>query len=124
MSAGRVYLAPEDRHLGVDPGGRVLLSSEPPIGQFRPAADHLFASLARSLLPALGVILTGMGQDGTSGLRELRAAGGTIVAQDEATSVVFGMPGAAIGAGLVDEVLPDDQIGPAITRIVERSWQN
>jgi two-component system chemotaxis response regulator CheB len=63
---------------------------------------------------ALGIILTGMGRDGVEGLRALRGAGGRVIAQDEATSIVFGMPGATVAAGLADDVLPLDAIGPRL----------
>jgi two-component system chemotaxis response regulator CheB len=102
-----VYVAPDDRHLGVAGRGRVLLSGGPPIEGFRPSGTFLFESVAHAFGAAsVHVILTGMGQDGVVGLRAARAAGAKVIAQDEASSVVFGMPGAAIGAGLVDLVMP------------------
>ena len=102
-----VYVAPSGFHLGVCKRGRVLLSEESPIGGFRPSGTFLFDSVASVFgQSAVCVIMTGMGQDGVAGLAAVREAGGRIVAQDEASSVVFGMPGAAIEAGLVDVVLP------------------
>jgi two-component system chemotaxis response regulator CheB len=102
-----VYLAPDERHLGVSNWGAVTLVEAPPISGFRPSGTFLFESVARAFgASALAVILTGMGTDGVEGLRALRQAGGRIIAQDEKTSVVFGMPGAAIVAGLADAVLP------------------
>jgi two-component system chemotaxis response regulator CheB len=102
-----VYIAPDDRHLGVVGRSRILLSDAAPIGGFRPSATFLFESVAKAFGPASAhVILTGMGQDGLPGLRQAHAAGARVVAQDEATSVVFGMPGAAVEAGVADRVVP------------------
>ncbi|NTX02729.1 chemotaxis-specific protein-glutamate methyltransferase CheB [Myxococcus sp. CA040A] len=102
---GHVYLAPDDRHLGVQ-DGRAQVSKAAPVNGFRPSATWLFRSVARAHGPeALAVILTGMGQDGLEGTRELREAGGRVLAQDEESSVVFGMPGVVVSAGLADEVV-------------------
>ena len=102
-----VYLAPEGRHLGVADRTMVSLSSAPPVSGFRPSATVLFESVARAFGAAtVAAILTGMGEDGVAGLRAVKQAGGRVVAQDKETSVVFGMPGAAIAAGLADRVLP------------------
>jgi len=106
-----VYLAPDGGHLGVSAGRRATLGRSGPVDGFCPSATPLFESVARSYGPsAVGVILTGMGRDGVRGLHALRRAGGRIIAQDESTSVVFGMPGAAIDAGLADAVLPVEAI--------------
>ena len=106
LAASTVYVAPDDRHLGVAAGHRVLLSSAAPVGGFRPSATFLFESVAKAFgSAALGVILTGMGSDGVDGLRCIQAARGTVVAQDESSSVVFGMPRAAIEAGVVNRTL-------------------
>jgi len=114
-----VYLAPDDRHLGVKAPGLIELSAAPTVNGFRPSGTHLFESTARLYGPALAaVILTGMGRDGVEGLKAVRAAGGTILAQDEASSVVFGMPGEAISAGLVDGVLGAVQIGARLAELV------
>jgi len=102
-----IYVAPDDRHLGVTGRSRIALSATPPIGGFRPSATHLFESVAKAFGAASAhVILTGMGQDGLPGLRQAHAAGARVIAQDEATSVVFGMPGAAVEAGVADRVVP------------------
>ncbi|MFY2560221.1 chemotaxis-specific protein-glutamate methyltransferase CheB [Corallococcus terminator] len=102
---GHVYLAPDDRHLGVQ-DGRAQVSKAAPVNGFRPSATWLFRSVARAHgSEALAVILTGMGQDGLEGARELREAGGRVLAQDEESSVVFGMPGVVVNAGLADEVV-------------------
>ncbi len=107
LSPGRVYIAPEDNHLEVTREGRVVYSRRPAVSGFRPSGTVLFDSMARSYGASLvGVILTGMGRDGVDGLRTVRAAGGLVIAQDEATSIVWGMNGAAVLEGLVDVVLP------------------
>jgi two-component system chemotaxis response regulator CheB len=88
----------------------------------RPAVDALFASTGEVYGGAvLAVILTGMGQDGLHGAEILRAQGANILAQDEASSVVWGMPGAVVSAGLADRVLPLDQVVPQILRIAARN---
>ncbi len=104
---GAVYIAPDDRHLGLRASDRVELSSAAPVGGFRPSGTFLF----RSALNVFGsnvaaAVLTGMGQDGLDGLREVHEAGGWVMAQDEATCVVYGMPAVAVAAGIADEVLP------------------
>jgi len=116
---GEVLIAPDDRHLGLARDGTLEITNEPPVLGFRPSGNYLFSAAARALGPAAcAVVLTGMGTDGVEGLRELRAAGGQVVAQDEASSVVFGMPGAAVAAGLADEVLPLSEIAGWLTRAV------
>ncbi|MBI2840452.1 MAG: chemotaxis-specific protein-glutamate methyltransferase CheB [Acidobacteria bacterium] len=117
LSPSTVYLAPDDRHLGVSSGGSIQLSSAPPIGGFRPSGTFLFESVARGYGgAAIGLVLTGMGQDGVQGLQAIRDVGGTVIAQDENSSVVFGMPGAAIAAGCVDWILP---LSAVALRLVE-----
>ncbi len=118
LQAGVVYVAPEQQHLGVRGGGEVLLADTEVIGGFRPSATYLFESVGRLFRRnSLGVILTGMGNDGLAGLTTLKSCGGYIIAQDQDTSVVFGMPGEASKAGIVDAQLPLDQIGREIMRI-------
>jgi two-component system chemotaxis response regulator CheB len=110
VEAGVAYVAPDGAHLGVHQGA-ITLSHAEPIEGFRPSATATFRSVATAYGPAaLGVVLTGMGSDGTPGLRDLAAAGGHVIAQDEATSVVHGMPGSAIAAGVANEILPVDAI--------------
>jgi two-component system chemotaxis response regulator CheB len=114
LQGGVVYIAPSATHLGVA-NGRIVLSSDRAIGGFRPSGTHLFRSASAEYGSAtMGVILTGMGRDGVDGLRALHAAGGFVIAQDERTSVVFGMPSEAIRAGVVQSVLPIGKIGAAI----------
>ncbi len=118
MKPHTVYIAGDDRHLGVASASTLRLSDAPPLDGFRPSASHLFDSVAKQFgAAATGVVLTGMGSDGTEGLKSLRQAGGAVIAQDEASSVVFGMPAAAIKAGVVDEVLPLSDIA---ARLIHR----
>ncbi|WP_339741672.1 chemotaxis response regulator protein-glutamate methylesterase [uncultured Maricaulis sp.] len=120
LQAGHVYVAPGDFHFTVrrDAAGFfAALDQTPPINFCRPAVDPLFLSVAEATGGnALGVILTGMGHDGREGVRALRGAGGTIIAQDEASSIVWGMPGAVAEAGLADQILPLAEIGSDIVR--------
>lgn len=112
-----IYLGPDDHHLGVSGRRTILLSASPPVGGFRPSGTALFDSVAQVFgASVLAVILTGMGEDGVAGLRAVRQAGGRIIAQDEKSSVVFGMPGVAVAAGLADLVLPLDAMA---ARLVE-----
>jgi two-component system chemotaxis response regulator CheB len=113
LEQGRVVVAPDDRHLGVTADHHVELSDAPPIARQRPAGDYLFHSLARVAGPrSLGVILTGMADDGADGAVALRRAGGVVAAQDEATSIIYGMPKAALDRGGVDDVLALGEIAP------------
>jgi two-component system chemotaxis response regulator CheB len=115
---GRVIMAPPGRHLTVA-GGRLQLSTDPPRHSCRPSIDVLFESLAVDRgAQVLACLLTGMGRDGAAGLLAIRRAGGFTVAQDESTSVVFGMPREAIALGAAQAVLPLDQIGPQIVQIL------
>ena len=92
-----------------------MLNDQPPEHGCRPSADVLFRSAAAAYgADAVGVILTGMGSDGTDGLGALRRAGAAVIAQDEASSTVWGMPGSAVAAGHVDQVLPLDAIAAAV----------
>ncbi|WP_114943122.1 chemotaxis-specific protein-glutamate methyltransferase CheB [Microvirga calopogonii] len=117
-AAGNVYVAPGDRHLLLSPAGTLKVSAEPPLGNQRPSATMLFQSMARSVgRRGLGVILTGMGEDGAQGLVELRQAGGYGLAEDESTAVVYGMPAAAARLGGVNVSLPLDLIAPRIVRL-------
>jgi two-component system chemotaxis response regulator CheB len=118
LQNGCVYLAPDEHHLGLADRQTLELSHTPAVGGFRPSGTYLFESVARTHgSGAIAVVLTGMGEDGLVGLRAVRAAGGRIVAQDEATSIVFGMPGAAVEAGLPDAILPLDMIAPRLSRL-------
>jgi two-component system chemotaxis response regulator CheB len=119
-AAGRVHVAPGDRHLRLGRDGALQIGSDPPVGGQRPSATALFASLADTIGPrALGVLLTGMGEDGARGLVALREAGGFAITEDESTAVVYGMPGAAARLGGSDLSLPLDLIAPRLLRIVK-----
>lgn len=121
LQDGVVYVAPEQTHLGVSRRGTVKLSDDPPIGGFRPSATHLFESVGHHYgASSLGIILTGMGNDGVDGLRTLSASGGRVIAQDEESCVVFGMPKEAQNAGFVDVSLPPEEICQAILRISQK----
>ena len=121
IRAGTIYVAPGGRHMRVVPhsGASLIALDDGPLVNFcRPAVDPLFASAAAVYgAGALAVILTGMGQDGAHGAGDIAAAGGSIIAQDEASSVVWGMPGSAAHAGVCSAVLPLDQIGPKLLRM-------
>ena len=113
-----VYLAPRARHLVVTRHG-CELSDAPCVHFARPAADVLFTSAARAWGPrALGVVLTGAGTDGAAGARAVKEGGGVVIAQDEATSAFFSMPGTAIRRGNADFVLPLDAIPAALVTLV------
>jgi two-component system chemotaxis response regulator CheB len=109
-----VWFAPENAHLGLDRSGHLSLDDRTVHGAHRPSVDMLFESLASTAREAvLGIVLTGMGRDGAEGVEAIRAAGGLVLAQDEQSSAVFGMPRAAIEAG-ADWVLGLEAIGPAL----------
>jgi two-component system chemotaxis response regulator CheB len=116
--AGTVYVAPGDRHLLLSPAGTLQISAAPALASQRPSATLLFQSMARTAgARALGVLLTGMGDDGAQGLVELRQAGGYTVAEDESTAVVYGMPAAALRMGGARISLPLDLIAPRLLRL-------
>jgi len=119
LTPGSVYIAAEERHLEVTSTGVVRSTSDPPVDGFRPSASVMFESVGRAYgASGVGVILTGMGRDGVAGLRRIRTLGGRIIAQDEETCAVFGMPGAAIEAGLADFVLPLPSIAAKLVELV------
>ncbi len=121
LMAGRIYVAPGGKHLVFqkDADGVIaLLSDAPPVNFCKPAVDPMFESLVAAYGAAiLALVLTGMGSDGANGGRAIAAGGGTVIAQDEATSVVWGMPGATAMNGCCSAVLPLDQIAPKILSI-------
>ena len=121
--AGTVYIAPDDRHLGCQLDGagdiRIKLDNAAPVGAFRPSVSYLFQSVADTLgAAALGVILTGMGDDGVAGLRVMKACNARVFAQDEASSVIYGMPREAARAGVVDAVLGLNSIARRLAEVV------
>jgi two-component system, chemotaxis family, protein-glutamate methylesterase/glutaminase len=119
---GSIYIAPGGRHMGIDrrlghPVARI--DDSPPVRFCRPAVDVLFTDAARVLgNSAIGIILTGMGSDGTDGTRALRENGSAVIVQDEATSTVWGMPGSVVKAGLASKVMPIEEIGPALRSLM------
>lgn len=118
LDTPKVLIAPGNFHMRVDyhpTGSLVRLDQAPPLNSCRPSVDALFESLATAFGPAaLGVIMTGMGQDGLVGARALRAKGASILAQDERSSVVWGMAGSVVAAGLANETLPLEFLAKAI----------
>ena len=118
--AGRVYVAPGDRHLLLSAAGTLQISASPPLASQRPSATVMFRSVAKVLGPkGLGVLLTGMGEDGAEGLVEMRRAGAYTIAEDESTAVVYGMPAAALRMGGVRASLPLDMIASRIAQLVQ-----
>jgi two-component system, chemotaxis family, protein-glutamate methylesterase/glutaminase len=120
---GHAYIAPGDQHLLVVRDGaqyRCRLSDGPPVQRHKPSVDVLFRSVAQNAGPnAIGAMLTGMGRDGAEGLKEMRDAGAACIAQDEATSVVWGMPGAAHEIGAVEALYPLQLIGGKLMQLAQ-----
>jgi len=121
IRAGHIYVAPGHRHLRVARSNGqpvAILDDAPPVHFCKPAVDILFSSAAEVWGGwVLGLVLTGMGTDGTGGAADIVASGGSIIAQDEATSIVWGMPGSVAQAGVCSSILPLNEIAPAITRL-------
>ena len=126
LREGAVHVCPADRHLGVTAGQRLSVIGGGPIDGYRPSANHLFRTVAGAFGPgAAGVVLTGMGRDGADGLLALRRAGGLTVAQDQPTSVVYGMPRQAVLRGAAEAVLPIEAIAAAlVARVAGRPGQD
>jgi two-component system chemotaxis response regulator CheB len=119
VKADLVYVAPGNAHLKLSPEGSLVLSHTPPEGSHCPSANVLFRSIAEVAgRHSLGVILSGMGVDGLEGLKEMRKQKAHIIAQDEASCVVYGMPKACVDAGIVTTVAAKDKIAEAIMRLV------
>lgn len=119
---GTIYVAPDEGHLTIADDYAIAISHAPPSGGHRPSASVMFRSAAERFgAGALAVILSGMGRDGVDGLEHIRHAGGIVCAQDEASCAVFGMPKAAIDAGVVDFILPLDAISRHIADAVASS---
>ena len=123
LSPGSIYLAPGDYHMTVDSESKIptiQLNQNPPENYCRPSVDPMFRSVAKYYgRGSLALVLTGMGQDGLAGGQVLVEAGGTMVAQDEDTSVVWGMPGAVATNGLCSAVLPLTQISSHLKRLIK-----
>jgi len=115
LGGGYVHVSPADRHLGATAGQKLTVAAGDPIDGYRPSANHLFRSVAAVYGPgAAGIVLTGMGRDGAEGLLALRQAGGLAMAQDQTTSIVYGMPRQALLRGATDKVLPIGEIARAL----------
>jgi two-component system, chemotaxis family, protein-glutamate methylesterase/glutaminase len=124
LEAGRIYVAPGGRHLKLDrqqSGHRVFLDDSPPVNYFRPSVDVAFQSAGMAYgSGVLGVMLTGMGSDGLQGSTAMIERGGTLLAQDEATSIVWGMPGSVARKGLCSAVAPVSELAAIVSRLVTR----
>ncbi len=121
IRAGGVWIAPPDHHLLVNGDGSLSLTQTELVHFVRPSADLMFDSMAAGYRDrSIAVVLTGTGSDGEMGVRAVRKMGGTVIAQDRATSEFFGMPGAAIETGCVDFILPLGEIAPALATLVDR----
>jgi two-component system chemotaxis response regulator CheB len=122
VKRGTIYVAPGDSHMTVEGADApcIKLDSGAPVNFCKPAVDPLFESVAQAYGAAvLGVVLTGMGQDGAKGARAIADAGGSIIGQDESSSVVWGMPGAAAEAGLCAALLPPAEIGRVAAKLLQ-----
>lgn len=123
IMSGNVYIAPGNRHLIVERDGAKYvcrLNDGPPVNRHKPSVDVMFRSVAQSAGPnAIAIMLTGMGDDGARGMKEMHEAGASTIAQDEKSSVVWGMPGAAVKLGCVDKVMPLQVIAAGILSLVK-----
>lgn len=119
IEKGVVYLAPGDFHMTVE-GSHIRLNSQEKIYGVRPAVDYLFASAANIYKKGLlGIILTGMGKDGAEGMEVIKQMGGFNIAQDEKTSVIYGMPRTAVEKGVVDEIMGLEEISINLNKLIE-----
>lgn len=115
--AGLALIAPGDRHLEVAPDGTLAVNDDPEVNGVRPSADVTMRSAAAVFgRRTVGVVMTGMGRDGAEGMRAIKRAGGATLVQDEASSVIWGMPRACVDAGVADEIVPLDALADAIRR--------
>lgn len=119
LEVGRALLAPGGFHMTVDENGRIALNQNPAVHGVRPAVDVTMASVAQRYgANTIGVVLTGMGRDGTNGALLIRSAGGQVIAEDESTCVVWGMPRSVVEAGAADRVVPLPEVAKAIEAAV------
>jgi len=119
LQPSTMYVCPGSHHLRITPTGRITLDDGPRISGYRPCADVTLDTAAAFAGPmAIGVVLTGMGNDASQGVQKVRSAGGHVIAQDESTSIIFGMNAEAIKTGCVDQVLPLDNIFAAVEKRV------
>ena len=123
IEAGKIYVAPGGQHMALqqsENGARVRIYDGPDVNFCKPAVDPLFESVASVFgTAALALVLTGMGHDGAEGALQIANSGGSVIAQDEASSVVWGMPGAAAAAGACAAILPLEKIGPKVASIFQ-----
>lgn len=125
ITAGEVYIAPPNYHLVVTSGRLIGLHQEPRVQFSRPSADVLFLTVAENYgKRAIAVVLTGSGRDGAAGAVAIHRAGGIVIAQDEATSSYFSMPGATIDIAQPDYILPLDKISPLLNRLMTLHERN
>ncbi|MGB7172976.1 MAG: chemotaxis response regulator protein-glutamate methylesterase [Candidatus Acidiferrales bacterium] len=121
LQPGILYVCPGSHHLRISSSGRIVLDDGPRIDGYRPCADVAMETAAAWAGPlTIGVVLTGMGNDGSNGAQAIQRAGGTVIAQDETTSVIFGMPAEAIKTGAVGQILPLDRICAAVEKRVRQ----
>ncbi|MGD0283633.1 MAG: chemotaxis-specific protein-glutamate methyltransferase CheB [Dissulfurispiraceae bacterium] len=122
LAAGMVYVSPSEKHMEISDGKRISLIARHPKDIYRPSCDVLLSSVARVYgLKGIGVVLTGMGSDGVLGMKKIKEARGVTIAQDEKTSVVFGMNKVAIDSGCVDKILPLDEIGDEVAQLAGKT---
>jgi len=115
VNRGTALMAPGGYHMIINGEGRISLNQEPPVQGVRPAVDVTMKSVAGSYGDkSLGVVLTGMGSDGTLGSSYIKTAGGKVLAQDEATSAIYGMPKSVVRAGFADKIIPLDKMAKEI----------
>jgi two-component system chemotaxis response regulator CheB len=114
---GTVYISPSEKHMKINSGRRISLIEKQPSDIYHPSCNLLLSSAADVFgANSIGIILTGMGNDGVSGVKKIKEIGGITIAQDEKTSAIFGMPKVAIESGCIDKVLPLNEIGKEIVR--------
>ena len=119
LAQGHILVAPSGVHSVITEKGKILLSDDPPVNFVRPSADVTMLSLTPRTVSGrmAAVVLTGMGRDGAAGLAFMKSLGAATIAQDKASSAVYGMPAEAAKTGKVDQVLPLDKIGPALAKL-------
>ncbi|MDE0803292.1 MAG: chemotaxis protein CheB [Acidimicrobiales bacterium] len=121
IEPGTVYIAPPDRHMLVGIDGRVRMTTGQRVHFVRPSADILFESVAKAYgRGALAVVLTGSGSDGADGVRAVKEAGGSVIVQDPESSQFPSMPSAAVATGMADHVVPLEEVGNTIVRLLDR----
>lgn len=120
VQPGHAYIAPADRHLRIESQLRIVLDDSEPVGGHRPAGDVLLESLARAMPQrTIGIVMSGMGSDGATGLAAVHRAGGVTLVQDRESSIVYGMPQSALDLGVVRQVVPLDEMARVLVREVE-----